>query len=90
MNEDEEGMVVIGGGAAGHTAVETLRCTSLFHSHIDGSSSRKEGFRGPISLVCKEPHLPYDRPKLSKSLGVCRSGHYKGLTTNNASLILLS
>jgi len=55
VNEDEEGMVVIGGGAAGHTAVETLR---------------KEGFRGPISLVCKEPHLPYDRPKLSKALGV--------------------
>jgi len=55
VNEEEEGMVVIGGGAAGHTAVETLR---------------KEGFRGPITLVCKEPHLPYDRPKLSKSLGV--------------------
>ena len=34
VNEDEEGMVVIGGGAAGHTAVETLRYTSLFHSHI--------------------------------------------------------
>ena len=61
-----------------------------FQYHIDVSSSRKEGFRGPISLVCKEPHLPYDRPKLSKSLGVCRSGHYKGHTTNNASVLLLS
>ena len=29
VNEDEEGMVVIGGGAAGHTAVETLRFPSL-------------------------------------------------------------
>ena len=57
---------------------------------FNGSSSRKEGFRGPISLVCKEPHLPYDRPKLSKSLGVRRSGHYKGHTTNNSSVILLS
>ena len=75
VNEEEEGMVVIGGGAAGHTAVETLRFASLVIDpniyHRDGSFSRKEGFRGPISLVCKEPHLPYDRPKLSKSLGVC-------------------
>ena len=29
VNEEEEGMVVIGGGAAGHTAVETLRFASL-------------------------------------------------------------
>ena len=29
VNEEEEGMVVIGGGAAGHTAAETLRFTSL-------------------------------------------------------------
>ena len=29
VNEEEEGMVVIGGGAAGHTAVETLRFPSL-------------------------------------------------------------
>ena len=70
-----------------------LRLSGTHHCFtltFNGSSSRKEGFRGPISLVCKEPHLPYDRPKLSKSLGVRRSGHYKGHTTNNASLILLS
>ena len=29
MNEEEEPMVVIGGGAAGHTAVETLRYSSI-------------------------------------------------------------
>ena len=35
VNEEEEGMVVIGGGAAGHTAVETLRFASLvIDSHI--------------------------------------------------------
>jgi len=55
VDEEEEPVVVVGGGAAGHTAVETLR---------------KEGWRGPLTLVCKEPHLPYDRPKLSKDLGV--------------------
>ena len=146
MNEEEEGMVVIGGGAAGHTAVETLRsaqvlshivhigndndndivhhqviiCTLVMMSSSPTATSasnftsnfeakrqhhcpifpiffyasifpsqekkkvlfqnfeeffffRKEGFRGPITLVCKEPHLPYDRPKLSKSLGVSQS-----------------
>ena len=29
VNEEEEPMVVIGGGAAGHTAVETLRYSSI-------------------------------------------------------------
>ena len=34
MNEEEEGMVVIGGGAAGHTAVETLRYSTLFRDAL--------------------------------------------------------
>eukprot|EP00090_Calanus_glacialis_P004116 TRINITY_DN13049_c0_g1_i1.p1 TRINITY_DN13049_c0_g1~~TRINITY_DN13049_c0_g1_i1.p1 ORF type:complete len:535 (-),score=224.80 TRINITY_DN13049_c0_g1_i1:73-1677(-) len=55
LEDTEDRVVVVGGGAAGHTAVETLR---------------QEGYGGAITLVTKEQHLPYDRPKLSKNLGV--------------------
>ncbi|AYH44987.1 FAD-dependent oxidoreductase [Azoarcus sp. DN11] len=44
--------VVVGGGLAGATAVETLRT---------------EGAKGSILLLAAEPHLPYHRPPLSKS-----------------------
>ena len=44
--------VVVGGGLAGATAVETLRT---------------EGAEGSILLLAAEPHLPYHRPPLSKS-----------------------
>ena len=44
--------VVVGGGAAGSTAVETLR---------------KEGYTGRIVLVSAENLLPYDRVVLSKN-----------------------
>jgi NAD(P)H-nitrite reductase large subunit len=40
-------------GGAGATCVETLR---------------QEGFTGRVVLVCKEPHVPYDRPKLTKAM----------------------
>ncbi|MFQ5774743.1 MAG: NAD(P)/FAD-dependent oxidoreductase [Kiloniellaceae bacterium] len=43
--------VVIGGGQAAGRAVETMRAV---------------GFRGAITLVAEEPHLPYERPPLSK------------------------
>lgn len=46
-------VVVVGGGAAGHTAIETFRA---------------EGFGGKILLLSSERILPYDRPKLSKKL----------------------
>jgi 3-phenylpropionate/trans-cinnamate dioxygenase ferredoxin reductase subunit len=48
-----ENIVVVGGGAAGFTAAETLRA---------------EGYGGSLTLVCGEPHLPYDRPPLSKQV----------------------
>lgn len=51
--KDNRTFVVIGGGAAGACAVETLR---------------QEGFSGKIVLVSSEPALPYDRIKLSKML----------------------
>jgi 3-phenylpropionate/trans-cinnamate dioxygenase ferredoxin reductase subunit len=43
----------VGGGAAGLAAAEALRA---------------EGYRGSLTLVCGEPHLPYDRPPLSKQV----------------------
>ena len=48
-------VVVLGGGAAGHTAMETIR---------------QEGYVGAITLVTKKQNLPYDSPKLSKKLAV--------------------
>ncbi|WP_330347220.1 NAD(P)/FAD-dependent oxidoreductase [Streptomyces sp. NBC_00582] len=46
-------IVVVGASAAGLAAVETLR---------------REGYDGTLTLVGDEPHLPYDRPPLSKQL----------------------
>jgi NADPH-dependent 2,4-dienoyl-CoA reductase/sulfur reductase-like enzyme len=46
-------VVVVGASAAGLAAAETLR---------------REGFRGDLTLVGEEPHLPYDRPPLSKQV----------------------
>jgi NADPH-dependent 2,4-dienoyl-CoA reductase/sulfur reductase-like enzyme len=47
------GVVIVGGGLAGQRCAETLR---------------RGGYRGSILMVCGEPHLPYDRPPLSKEL----------------------
>lgn len=44
--------VIVGAGVAGATAAATLR---------------EEGFDGEILLVGDEPHLPYERPPLSKA-----------------------
>ena len=45
--------MVVGGGAAGLAAAEALRA---------------EGYGGSLTLACGEPHLPYDRPPLSKQV----------------------
>ena len=44
-------VVVVGAGAAGGCAVETLRA---------------EGYEGPVTLVGRDESVPYDRPNLSK------------------------
>ncbi|MEU5207710.1 FAD-dependent oxidoreductase [Streptomyces sp. NPDC020742] len=46
-------VLIVGASAAGLAAAETLR---------------QEGYGGTITLVGDEPHLPYDRPPLSKQL----------------------
>lgn len=47
-----ENLVVVGASLAGLRAAET---------------ARKSGFAGTVTLVGAEPHLPYDRPPLSKA-----------------------
>ncbi|MFD9812207.1 NAD(P)/FAD-dependent oxidoreductase [Streptomyces sp. NPDC059080] len=46
-------VAVVGASAAGLAAAETLR---------------RSGWTGPLTLIGDEPHLPYDRPPLSKQL----------------------
>ncbi|AII10825.1 NAD(P)/FAD-dependent oxidoreductase [Rhodococcus opacus] len=47
-----ESLVVVGASLAGLRAAET---------------ARKSGFDGAVTLIGAEPHLPYDRPPLSKA-----------------------
>jgi hypothetical protein len=70
------GIVIVGASLAGAKAAQALR---LDH-----------GYDGPITLIGDEPHLPYERPALSKGylLGrrprrpeaavLCRPGHHAG------------
>lgn len=44
-------VVVVGGGLAGGSAVVSLR---------------EQGYDGRLTVVTNEPHLPYERPPLSK------------------------
>ncbi len=48
----DDRLVVVGASLAGLRAVE---------------AARKAGHEGPITLIGNEPHLPYDRPPLSKA-----------------------
>ncbi|WP_460071395.1 NAD(P)/FAD-dependent oxidoreductase [Streptomyces sp. YKOK-I1] len=45
------GVVIVGGGQAGYSVASTLRAC---------------GYDGPLTLFGAEPHLPYQRPPLSK------------------------
>jgi NADPH-dependent 2,4-dienoyl-CoA reductase/sulfur reductase-like enzyme len=51
---DNTTVIIIGGGPGGFTGAESLR---------------SNGFKGRIILITKEPYLPYDRTKLSKTMG---------------------
>jgi apoptosis-inducing factor 3 len=44
-------VIILGGGAAGAVAAETLR---------------REGYEGPVTIIEAGPSAPYDRPNLSK------------------------
>ncbi|MGI6870782.1 NAD(P)/FAD-dependent oxidoreductase [Amycolatopsis sp. 3B14] len=53
MTAGDAGIVVVGASLAGQRA-----CAAL----------RRHGYRGRLTVVGAEPHLPYDRPPLSKEL----------------------
>ncbi len=48
---DIDSIVIVGAGAAGMKAAQTLR---------------SEGYRGPLTIIGEEPEAPYERPPLSK------------------------
>src|ERR1039458_7952263 len=52
-NAAGQGVVIAGGGLAAQRCAETLR---------------RLGYEGRVRMVCAEPHLPYDRPPLSKAV----------------------
>jgi NADPH-dependent 2,4-dienoyl-CoA reductase/sulfur reductase-like enzyme len=49
----DDHIVIVGASASGSTTAQTLR---------------REGFAGALTVIGDEPHLPYDRPPLSKQV----------------------
>lgn len=61
-----KGMVIIGAGECGGRAALTLR---------------QLGYVGPVTLVGDEPHLPYERPPLSKDAMVSDAPEIKAIAS---------
>lgn len=59
IQEQEPGIIIIGGGLTAATAAETLR---------------KEGWDGPVTIVADEAEVPYQRPPLSKGFLAGKEG----------------
>ena len=55
---NETGIVIVGGGQSGGNAAFALR---------------GGGYAGPVTIIGEEPHIPYERPPLSKGLLVGES-----------------
>jgi 3-phenylpropionate/trans-cinnamate dioxygenase ferredoxin reductase component len=65
-------MRVSSGGACPHEQERRLRTVVVVGASLAGlratETLRRDGFDGRVVLVGAEPHLPYDRPPLSKQL----------------------